>query len=143
MMDYTVTKDMSAAQVKKAAKEAVMQDFLEFLQEKYGEAAIVRIASAQSTGKNILAAKLGTVEQDGTAYDLCAKIDISVPEWEDVYSSKSGELWRQGFLFDVARDAYLAWVEQQTEKARAAAEKKEKKIKADAAMRAKKKGGGE
>lgn len=148
MMKFKVSKDLSGAAIRKQVKAQLVSEFQEFLQAKYGEdkAGLVRIPSTNESGKNILAAIIGEVEEDETVYDLCLKVDISVPEWEDQYSSKSGKLWRSGFLFDVARKLYLKWVQEQEEKAAAKAERDAKKKAADAAARAKRKaekGGGE
>lgn len=139
-MKYEVSKEMSAAAIKAAAKENLLTLFTEFLIEKFGDDNVAMCRLIQGDGgKNFLALVCGEVEQDETTYDVCAKIEISIPEWEDVYSSKSGKLWRERFDFGQAKADYEKWTAQKAQKAADAAEKKAKKKAADEAMRAKRK----
>ena len=137
MMNYTVSKDMSANAVKNAVKDSLVAEFVEFLTAKYGaeNVATVRVGTA-SGSKNTLAVRVGTVNDDGV-FDLCATIDVTAKEWLDRYSSKSGKLWRSGFDFATAKQAYDDYLADKAQKAADAAAKKEKKIAADAAARAK------
>lgn len=133
---YQITKDFGKQKAMDAFKARVEEIVRAALEAEFAKVAMCR-TSTEGSGKNYLAAIVGEVEEDGTPFDVCAKIEISIPEWVDRYSSKTGKLWREGFDFASRAQEYKEHVAEKEQKARDKAEKDAKKKAADAAARAK------
>lgn len=110
MFEYTVDKSMSQTAVKADAKAKLTAVIMQALVAEFGadNVSMVRTVTPSGTGKNVLAVRMGTVNEDGV-FDLVATVDPATKEWVDRMSSKSGELWRNGFDFESARAEYESW----------------------------------
>ena len=103
-MKYEVSKDMSAKKVRDTIKTDITKLFLEFLQEKFGTADMIRtVGTSPGRGKNELAVCVGTVEEEGVLYPVYASVSPTVKEWK---TRPYGKSERKAFDFETARAAY-------------------------------------
>lgn len=141
MFTYTVNKNTTPTAIKATVKQAMLDRITAMLTAEFGEenVAMVRTVTPSGTGKNVLAARVGTVTEDGFEFETVVVFDPSVKEWSERISSKTGDVWRSAFDFESAKDEFVKWEAQREAKAAAAAAKKEKQKAATAAAAAKRK----
>lgn len=82
MATFKVTKEMTATKIKNAIKANLLNDFEQFLVQKYGESAVGMVRYG-STPKNELAFTVGTVYEDSVEYDAVATINPTVKDWKE------------------------------------------------------------
>ena len=82
MATFKVTKEMTATKIKNAIKTNLLNDFEEFLIQKYGENAVGMVRYG-STTKNELAFIVGSIEDDGFEYDVVATVNPTVKDWKE------------------------------------------------------------
>ena len=103
-MKYEVTKDMSAKKIRDTIKTDISNLFLEFLEEKFGTATMVRTTGTDpKRGKNEIAFCIGTTEEDEKTYPVFVTITPTVKEWK---TRPYGKGERKAFDFEAARAAY-------------------------------------
>ena len=82
MATFKVTKEMTATKIKNAIKTNLLNDFEEFLIQKYGENAVGMVRYG-STPKNELAFIVGSIEDEGFEYDVVATVNPTVKDWKE------------------------------------------------------------
>ena len=120
MVNYKITKDMTATKIKNTVKIDLFNEFEIFLKEKYG-AENVAMVRYGSTPKNELAFIVGAVSDEGFEYDIVATINPTVKDWKD---KKTKSRTTEAFDFEQYKEDYDNYL---TEKATKQAESKAKK----------------
>ena len=82
MATFKVTKEMTATKIKNAIKANLLNDFEQFLIQKYGENAVGMVRYG-STPKNELAFVVGSIDDDGFEYDVVATVNPTVKDWKE------------------------------------------------------------
>ena len=82
MATFKVTKEMTATKIKNAIKANLLNDFEEFLIQKYGDNAVGMVRYG-STPKNELAFIVGSIEDEGFEYDVVATVNPTVKDWKE------------------------------------------------------------
>ena len=82
MATFKVTKEMTATKIKNAIKANLLNDFEQFLIQKYGENAVGMVRYG-STPKNELAFIVGSIEDEGFEYDVVATVNPTVKDWKE------------------------------------------------------------
>ena len=82
MVTFKVTKEMTATKIKNAIKANLLDEFEQFLIQKYGENAVGMVRYG-STPKNELAFIVGSIEEDGFEYDVVATVNPTVKDWKE------------------------------------------------------------
>ena len=82
MATFKVTKEMTATKIKNAIKTNLLNDFEEFLIQKYGDNAVGMVRYG-STPKNELAFIVGSIEDEGFEYDVVATVNPTVKDWKE------------------------------------------------------------
>ena len=82
MATFKVTKEMTATKIKNAIKANLLNDFEQFLIQKYGENAVGMVRYG-STPKNELAFIVGSVDDDGFEHDVVATVNPTVKDWKE------------------------------------------------------------
>lgn len=135
MADFTITKDFTYSKAEKAIKAMVVSDFMEFLEQKYGNARRIRVKSGSTNGTNELAFIATTVEEDGETYDAKVTLNPTVKPWK---TRPYGKGVRKAFDLEAVEKNYADWVAENERKAAESAERKAKNIAYSEAQRAKK-----
>ena len=117
MATFKVTKEMTATKIKNAIKANLLNDFEQFLIQKYGENAVGMVRYG-STPKNELAFILGAIEDDGFEYDVVATVNPTVKDWKE---KKTKSRTTDAFDFEQYKADYDNYL---TEKATKQAESK-------------------
>ena len=117
MATFKVTKEMTVTKIKNAIKANLLNDFEQFLIQKYGENSVGMVRYG-STPKNELAFVLGTIEDDGFEYDVVATINPTVKDWKE---KKTKSRTTDAFDFEQYKADYDNYL---TEKATKQAESK-------------------
>lgn len=82
MATFKVTKEMTVTKIKNAIKANLLDDFEQFLIQKYGENAVGMVRYG-STPKNELAFVVGSIDDDGFEYDVVATVNPTVKDWKE------------------------------------------------------------
>ena len=82
MVTFKVTKEMTATKIKNAIKANLLNEFEQFLVQKYGDNAVGMVRYG-STPKNELAFIVGSIEEDGFEYDVVATVNPTVKDWKE------------------------------------------------------------
>mgnify|MGYP003443664100 FL=1 len=82
MATFKVTKEMTVTKIKNAIRANLLNDFEQFLIQKYGENAVGMVRYG-STPKNELAFIVGSVDDDGFEYDVVATVNPTVKDWKE------------------------------------------------------------
>ena len=82
MATFKVTKEMTATKIKNAIKANLLNDFEQFLVQKYGDNAVGMVRYG-STPKNELAFIVGSIEDEGFEYDVVATVNPTVKDWKE------------------------------------------------------------
>ena len=117
MATFKVTKEMTATKIKSAIKTTLLNEFEQFLVQKYGDNAVGMVRYG-STPKNELAFVLGTIEDDGFEYDVVATVNPTVKDWKE---KKTKSRTTDAFDFEQYKADYDNYL---TEKATKQAESK-------------------
>ena len=117
MATFKVTKEMTATKIKNAIKTNLLNDFEEFLIQKYGENAVGMVRYG-STPKNELAFIVGSVDDDGFEHDVVATVNPTVKDWKE---KKTKSRTTDAFDFEQYKADYDDYL---TEKATKQAESK-------------------
>ena len=117
MATFKVTKEMTATKIKSAIKTTLLNEFEQFLVQKYGDNAVGMVRYG-STPKNELAFVLGTIEDDGFEYDVVATVNPTVKDWKE---KKTKSRTTDAFDFEQYKADYDDYL---TEKATKQAESK-------------------
>ena len=112
MNNYEISKDMTVTKVKNEAKADTTKLVSDFLIEKLGEENVKMIRTASA--KNVLAARIGTVKDEGNDYDLCVTIDVSAKDFKDRTTSKKTF---EAFDFSFSAEEYERYLKEKAEKA--------------------------
>lgn len=120
MATFKVTKEMTVTKIKNAIKANLLNDFEQFLVQKYGENAVGMVRYG-STPKNELAFIAGSVEDDGFEYDVVATVNPTVKDWKE---KKTKSRTTAAFDFEQYKTDYDDYL---TDKATKQAESKTKK----------------
>lgn len=120
MATFKVTKEMTATKIKNAIKTNLLNDFEEFLIQKYGDNAVGMVRYG-STPKNELAFIVGSIEEDGFEYDVVATVNPTVKDWKE---KKTKSRTTEAFDFEQYKADYDNYL---TEKATKQAESKAKR----------------
>ena len=120
MATFKVTKEMTATKIKSAIKTNLLNDFEEFLIQKYGDNAVGMVRYG-STPKNELAFIVGSIEDDGFEYDVVATVNPTVKDWKE---KKTKSRTTDAFDFEQYKADYDNYL---TEKATKQAESKARK----------------
>lgn len=138
MMNFVETKEMTATKIKAEMKtwtaEAVMQALTDILGTE--NVAMARVGTATSQ-KNVIAAKVATVDVNGEVVPGCVTIEIAAKNYVDAEPTAKGTA-RPAFDFDGTTQAYENYVlDKETKAAEKAKIKAEKIAKDEAARKAK------
>ena len=117
MATFKVTKEMTVTKIKNAIKANLLNDFEQFLIQKYGENAVGMVRYG-STPKNELAFIVGSIEEDGFEYDVVATVNPTVKDWKE---KKTKSRTTEAFDFEQYKADYDDYL---TEKATKQAESK-------------------
>ena len=120
MATFKVTKEMTATKIKNAIKANLLDDFEQFLIQKYGDNAVGMVRYG-STPKNELAFIVGSIEDDGFEYDVVATVNPTVKDWKE---KKTKSRTTDAFDFEQYKADYDDYL---TDKATKQAESKAKK----------------
>ena len=120
MATFKVTKEMTATKIKNAIKTNLLNDFEEFLIQKYGDNAVGMVRYG-STPKNELAFIVGSVDDDGFEYDVVATVNPTVKDWKE---KKTKSRTTDAFDFEQYKADYDDYL---TDKATKQAESKARK----------------
>ena len=82
MATFKVTKEMTVTKIKNAIKANLLNDFEQFLIQKYGDNAVGMVRYG-STPKNELAFIVGSVDDDGFEHDVVATVNPTVKDWKE------------------------------------------------------------
>ena len=135
MMNFTITKDFSYSKAEKAIKAQIFDDFLEFLESKYGNQYRIRVKNGSNNGTNELAFIAATVNEDGEEFEAKVTLNPTVKPWK---TRPYGKGVRKAFDLEAVVKNYTDWVAENERKAQEAAEKKARDIAYSEAQRAKK-----
>ena len=117
MATFKVTKEMTATKIKNAIKTNLLNEFEQFLIQKYGDSAVGMVRYG-STPKNELAFIVGSIEEDGFEYDVVATVNPTVKDWKE---KKTKSRTTEAFDFEQYKTDYDDYL---TEKATKQAESK-------------------
>ena len=117
MATFKVTKEMTATKIKGAIKATLLNEFEQFLIQKYGENAVGMVRYGL-TPKNELAFIVGSIEEDGFEYDVVATVNPTVKDWKE---KKTKSRTTEAFDFEQYKADYDDYL---TEKATKQAESK-------------------
>ena len=117
MATFKVTKEMTATKIKSAIKATLLNEFEQFLIQKYGDSAVGMVRYG-STPKNELAFIVGSIEDDGFEYDVVATVNATVKDWKE---KKTKSRTTEAFDFEQYKADYDDYL---TEKATKQAESK-------------------
>ena len=117
MATFKVTKEMTATKIKSAIKTTLLNEFEQFLIQKYGDSAVGMVRYG-STPKNELAFIVGSIEEDGFEYDVVATVNPTVKDWKE---KKTKSRTTEAFDFEQYKADYDDYL---TEKATKQAESK-------------------
>ena len=117
MATFKVTKEMTATKIKNAIKANLLNEFEQFLVQKYGDNAVGMVRYG-STPKNELAFIVGSIEDDGFEYDVVATVNPTVKDWKE---KKTKSRTTDAFDFEQYKADYDNYL---TEKATKQAESK-------------------
>ena len=117
MATFKVTKEMTATKIKSAIKTTLLNEFEQFLIQKYGDSAVGMVRYG-STPKNELAFIVGSIEDDGFEYDVVATVNPTVKDWKE---KKTKSRTTDAFDFEQYKAYYNDYL---TEKATKQAESK-------------------
>lgn len=135
MMNFVETKEMTCTKIKAEAKnwttEAVMQALTDILGTE--NVAMARVGTATSQ-KNVIAAKVATVDVNGEVVPGCVTIEITAKNYVDAGPTAKGTA-RPAFDFDGTTQAYEDYVLDKETKAAEKAQAKAAKIAKDEAKR--------
>ena len=120
MATFKVTKEMTATKIKNAIKANLLDEFEQFLVQKYGDNAVGMVRYG-STPKNELAFIVGSVDDDGFMYDVVATVNPTVKDWKE---KKTKSRTTEAFDFEQYKTDYDNYL---TDKATKQAEAKAKK----------------
>ena len=120
MATFKVTKEMTATKIKSAIKTTLLNEFEQFLIQKYGDSAVGMVRYG-STPKNELAFVVGSIEEDGFEYDVVATVNPTVKDWKE---KKTKSRTTEAFDFEQYKADYDDYL---TEKATKQAESKARK----------------
>jgi hypothetical protein len=120
MATFKVTKEMTVTKIKNAIKANLLDDFEQFLIQKYGENAVGMVRYG-STPKNELAFIVGSVDDDGFEHDVVATVNPTVKDWKE---KKTKSRTTDAFDFEQYKADYDDYL---TDKATKQAESKAKK----------------
>lgn len=82
MATFKVTKEMTVTKIKNAIKANLLDEFEQFLIQKYGDNAVGMVRYG-STPKNELAFIVGSIDDDGFEYDVVATVNPTVKDWKE------------------------------------------------------------
>ena len=117
MARFKVTQEMTATKIKSAIKATLLNEFEQFLIQKYGDSAVGMVRYG-STPKNELAFIVGSIEDDGFEYDVVATVNPTVKDWKE---KKTKSRTTEAFDFEQYKADYDDYL---TEKATKQAESK-------------------
>ena len=120
MATFKVTKEMTATKIKNAIKANLLNDFEQFLMQKYSDNAVGMVRYG-STPKIERALIVGSIEDDGFEYDVVATINPTVKDWKE---KKTKSRTTDAFDFEQYKADYDNYL---TEKATKQAESKAKR----------------
>ena len=120
MATFKVTKEMTATKIKSAIKTTLLNEFEQFLVQKYGDSAVGMVRYG-STPKNELAFIVGSIEDEGFEYDVVATVNPTVKDWKE---KKTKSRTTEAFDFEQYKTDYDDYL---TEKATKQAESKARK----------------
>lgn len=120
MATFKVTKEMTATKIKNAIKANLLDEFEQFLIQKYGDNAVGMVRYG-STPKNELAFIVGSIDDDGFEYDVVATVNPTVKDWKE---KKTKSRTTDAFDFEQYKADYDDYL---TEKATKQAETKARK----------------
>lgn len=125
-MAFKVTKEMTATKIKNAIKTNLINEFEQFLIQKYGENSVGRVRYG-STPKNELAFIVSTINDDGFEYDAVATINPTVKDWKE---KKTKSRTTAAFDFEQYKTDYENyWTDKATKQAESKAKKNTKSAK--------------
>ena len=120
MATFKVTKEMTATKIKNTIKATLLDEFEQFLIQKYGENAVGMVRYG-STPKNELGFIVGSIDDDGFMYDVVATVNPTVKDWKE---KKTKSRTTEAFDFEQYKADYDNYL---TEKATKQAESKARK----------------
>ena len=120
MTTFKVTKEMTATKIKNSIKANLLNDFEQFLVQKYGENTVGMVRYG-STPKNELAFIVGSIDDNGFEYDVVATVNPTVKDWKE---KKTKSRTTAAFDFEQYKTDYDNYL---TDKATKQAESKAKK----------------
>ena len=117
MATFKVTKEMTPTKIKGAIKATLLNEFEQFLIQKYGDSAVGMVRYG-STPKNELAFIVGSIEDEGFEYDVVATVNLTIKDWKE---KKTKSRTTEAFNFKQYKTDYDNYL---TEKATKQAESK-------------------
>lgn len=132
MLNYEVTKDMTPKKIKDAAKEELVNLFINFLNETFadcgeGEEPAFMIRTGGTSKKNELCFKFGTVTENGIEKWLVATINPTVKEFSPHATAKGKNV--EEFDFRAAKREYEEYILNKMQENQKKIEEKEKNTK--------------
>ena len=115
MATFKVTKEMTATKIKSAIKATLLEEFEQFLIQKYGDSAVGMVRYG-STPKNELAFIVGSIEDDGFEYDVVATVNPTVKDWKE---KKTKSRTTDAFDFEQYKTDYDDYLTEKASKGRA------------------------
>lgn len=131
---YKINKDSTVSAIKADVKAKVVEDFLLFLAEKYGEDSVGMVRTGSTSKTNEIGFIFDEVDDAGATNPIVVTINPTVKEFSD---RKTDKRKYEPFDFYSARNEYDSYAEKKATQAVEAAERKTKKIEQDKARRAK------
>lgn len=132
MLKYEVTKDMTPKKVRDAAKEELLNLFIDFLNERFSDCGedgdpVFMIRTGTTSKKNELCFKFGTVTENDLEKWLVATINPTVKEFSPHATAKGKNV--EEFDFRAAKREYDEYILKKMEDNQKKLEAKEKNAK--------------
>lgn len=132
MLKYEVTKDMTPKKVRDAAKEELLNLFIDFLNERFADCGedgdpVFMIRTGTTSKKNELCFKFGTVTENDLEKWLVATINPTVKEFSPHATAKGKNV--EEFDFRAAKREYDEYILKKMEDNQKKLEAKEKNAK--------------
>ena len=127
MTNFRINKDMTVSNIKSSVKASLIEEFIEFLKEKYGEDEVAMLRFGTSTSKkNEVGLRYATVEcENGEINDVVVTFNPTVKEFAN---RKTDKKVYTAFDWEAAKNDYNLYVIDKNTKAAEKAAAKEKAI---------------
>lgn len=136
MANYVEDRNTSITKVKASMKQEIMDYIEQCVIERYGAEHVSYVRNGNGDSKTReLAIRIGNIEYNGEDYEGVVCVNASAKDYRERVSDK-GKVYSP-YEFNIMRELYEQYLEEKALKEKDSKTKKEKKIAADNAARAK------